>query len=148
MFQSRVPVSVLLSGARGRASRCARRARVATRRVGRIWPGRRAARARALVTHAVHVLRPVVAATAVVATAAAVAVLVIAAAVVIVVVDVIVAVAVVIVVVRSAVAARVVVLRVPAQTARVAVRLAAALGFALVRLFVTMREHVTVPMGR
>lgn len=43
---------------------------------------------------------------------------------------------------------RVVVLRVAAQAARVAVRLAAALGLALVRLFVAVRQHVTVPGSR
>lgn len=42
-------------------------------------------------------------------------------------------------------AAGMVVLRVPPQAPRVAVRLAASFGLALVRLLVSMRQHVSVP---
>lgn len=45
-------------------------------------------------------------------------------------------------------AAGVMVFRVPPQAPRVAVRLAASLGLALVRLLVTMRQHVPVPTIR
>jgi len=45
-------------------------------------------------------------------------------------------------------AAGMVILRVPPQTPRVTVRLAAPFGFALVRLFISMCQHVSVPAIR